>query len=59
MKEQVKKLDGASHRAEKLVKVNSILIVEMTSLRESIDKFKADTIKEFKDSQPFVDLLGS
>lgn len=55
----MKKLDGASHRAEKLVKVNSILIVEMTSLRESIDKFKADTIKEFKDSQPFVDLLGS
>lgn len=51
MKEQVKKLDGAFRRVEKLVKANSILTVEMTSLRESIDKFKADTVKEFKDSQ--------
>lgn len=56
--EQVKKLDGASHQAEKLVDANSILMAEMTSLRE-IDKFKVDAVKEFKDSQPFVDLLGS
>lgn len=46
----MKKLDGAFRRVEKLVKANSILTVEMTSLRESIDKFKADTVKEFKDS---------
>ena len=55
----MKKLDGASRQAEELVKANSILMAEITSFRESIDKFKADAVEEFKDSQIFVDLLGS
>nr|POE71697.1 hypothetical protein CFP56_48600 [Quercus suber] len=32
---------------------------EMTSLQESVDKAKANAIEEFKDSQPFFDLIGS
>ena len=55
----MKKLDGAFRQAEELVKANSILTAEITSFRESIDKFKADAVEEFKDSQIFVDLLGS
>lgn len=34
-------------------------MAEMVSLRESVDKAKADAVKEFKYSQPFFDLLGS
>ena len=55
----VEKLDGTARRAEELEKVNFILTAKMTSLQESVDKAKANTVKEFKDSQPFFDLLGS
>ena len=55
----VEKLDGTARRAEELEKVNFILTAKMTSLQESVDKAKANAVKEFKDSQPFFDLLGS
>ena len=57
--EQVKKLDSATCRAEELTVANAILTVEVTSLCESIDKAKANTIEEYKNSQPFFNLLGS
>lgn len=59
MTKQVKKFDRASCRAEELAEANSILMAKMTCLQESIDKSKADAVEEFKDSQPFVNLLGS
>ena len=57
--EQVKKLDSSTCRAEELTKANAILTVEVTSLCESIDKVKADVVEEYKDSQPFFNLLRS
>ena len=57
--EQVKKLDGATCRTEELTKANAILTAEVTSLRDSIDKAKANAIEEYKDSQPFFNLLES
>lgn len=56
---QVKRLDGASCWVEELTEANSIQIAEMASLRESVEKAKVDSVNEFKDSQPFFDLLGS
>lgn len=41
------------------MKANAILTVEVTSLCESMDKAKADAIKEYKNSHPFFNLLGS
>ena len=57
--EQVKKLDGATCWAEELTEAYAILMAEVTSLCESIDKVKADAVEEYKDSQPFFNLLGS
>ena len=57
--EQVKKLDDATRWAEELTEANAILTAEVTSLRESIDKAKANSIEEYKDSQPFFNLLVS
>nr|POE57392.1 hypothetical protein CFP56_05992 [Quercus suber] len=56
---QVKKLDSASRRIEELTKAYSILTTKVASLRESVDKAKANVVKEFKDLQSFFDLLGS
>lgn len=47
---QVEKLDGATRQAKELVEVNFILMAEMTSLQESVDKAKANAVEEFKDS---------
>ena len=57
--EQVKKLDGATRQAKKLTEANAILTAEVTSLRKSMDKVKADTIQEYMDSHLFFNLLGS
>lgn len=57
--EQVKKLDGATYRDKELTEADSILTADVTSLRKSMDKAKADAIKEYKDSHPFFNLLGS
>nr|POE77232.1 hypothetical protein CFP56_36646 [Quercus suber] len=57
--EQVKKLNGATRGIEELMEANAILTAEMTSLRESINKAKANVVKEYKDSQPFFNLVGS
>ena len=57
--EQVKKLNGATRRVEELTEANAILTAEVTSLHESIDKVKADVVEEYKDSQPFFNLLVS
>lgn len=48
--EQVKKLDGATNRAKELTEANAILMAEVTSLHKSMDKAKADAIKEYMDS---------
>ncbi|XP_065623903.1 uncharacterized protein LOC136065115 [Quercus suber] len=56
---QVKKLNGATGQAKELMEANAILTVEITFLCESIDKAKADTVEEYKDSHPFFNLLGS
>lgn len=57
--EQVKKLDDVTRWAEELMEANAILTAEVTSLRESIDKAKANAVEEYKDLQPFFNLLGS
>lgn len=57
--EQVKKLEGSTHRAKELMDANAILTAEVTSLRESLDRAKADVVEEYKDLQPFFNLLGS
>ena len=57
--DQVKKLEGSTHRAEELTDANAILTAEVTSIRESLDKAKADAVEEYKDLQPFFNLLGS
>lgn len=57
--DQVKKLDGASRRVEELTEANSILTAKMASFQESVDKAKVDDVEEFKDLQPFSNLLGS
>ena len=57
--EQVKKLEGATYRAEELTKANAIQTVEVTSLRESMNRAKANTAEEYEDLQPFFNLLGS
>lgn len=41
------------------MEANAILTAEVTSLRESMDKAKADAIEEYKNSHPFFNLLGS
>ena len=46
----MKKLDGATSRAKELTEANAILMAEVTSLHESMDKAKADAIKEYMDS---------
>ena len=55
----MKKLDSASCQDEELIEANSILTAMVASLRESMDKVKVDAIEEYKDSQPFFNLLGS
>ena len=57
--EQVKKLEGSTHRAKELTNANAILTAEVTSLSESLDRAKADAVEEYKDLQPFFNLLGS
>ena len=57
--EQVKKLEGSTHRAKELTDANAILTAEVTSLSESLDRAKADAVEEYKDLQPFFNLLGS
>ena len=57
--EQVKKLDDVTRWAEELMEANAILTAEVTSLHESIDKAKANAVEEYKDLQPFFNLLGS
>ena len=56
--EQVKKLEGSTHRAKELMDANAILTAEVTSLRESLNWAKADAVEEYKDLQPFFNLLG-
>ena len=56
---QVKKLEGSTHRAKELTDANAILTAEVTSLRESLDRAKADAVEEYKDLQPFFNFLGS
>ena len=43
--DQVKKLDGASRRIEELTKAYSILTAKVASLRESVDKAKANIVE--------------
>lgn len=57
--EQVKKLDDVTRWAEELMEANAILTAEVTFLRESIDKAEANAVEEYKDLQPFFNLLGS
>lgn len=55
----MKKLEGATYRAKELTEANTIQTVEVTSLRESMNKAKDNTAEEYEDSQPFFNLLGS
>lgn len=56
---QVENFGGTAHQAKELAEANSIFTTEITSLQESMAKAKANVVEEFKDSQPFFDLLGS
>ena len=46
----MKKLNGIACQAKELTEANAILTAEVTSLRETLDKTKADAVKEYKDS---------
>lgn len=63
---QIQSSDGAGKEArwcypsaKELTEANAILTAEVTSLRESMDKAKADAIEEYKNSHPFFNLQGS
>ena len=43
--DQVKKLDGASRQIKELTKAYSILTAKVASLRESVDKAKANIVE--------------
>lgn len=49
-KAKVTQLEGITRRVEELTKANTNLTTELTVFREEIDKVKADTIEDFKES---------
>nr|POE54674.1 hypothetical protein CFP56_25034 [Quercus suber] len=49
-KAKVTQLEGIARRVEELTKANTNLTTELTIFHEEIDKVKANTIEEFKES---------
>lgn len=58
-KDKVSQLEGAAYQVEELTKSNTNLTIEVAALRDQVDKVRANAMEEFKDSQPFFDLLGA
>ena len=58
-KAKVSQLEGATRQVEELTKSNTNLTTEVAALHEEVNKVGADAVEEFKDSQPFFNLLGA
>nr|POE54779.1 hypothetical protein CFP56_47615 [Quercus suber] len=51
-------LEATTRRCEELVKSNTNLMTELTTLHEQMEQVKANDVAEYQTSQPFYDELG-